>query len=402
MVRILAAALAVVVLAGLGVGGWALANQFLEGDDGAGTPTPSPTGTPGATATGTAVAEGLRLLYREFGDEADVLWMASAADPSEREVIASIEHAPGVGTSAALSPDGEKIAYLVLTTPGQDEQTEAQAWVLDVDRGKTRFLSEGVDRGSRIVWSPDSESIIVRRNGPMGDIGRTASLVQVDVSDGTETIPWRQSDVFELFPIGYSLAYGPAGTLAYAGITLSGTDFGWVATEAPPVHISDEPARDWHLSPDGIRIAYLARQATDHRIATRAFVVDMAGTVGPQPLSSFVDGLDVGDHFNPAWHPDGDRIAVGRSPEDGASPAAVVSLSEGELVEAAPGPGRGFDVPVGWSPDGAYLAVRSFEGSSSAQPGRERLVIVEIGKERAEVGDGGTLSFIGWVESDGR
>jgi len=77
--------------------------------------------------------------------------MAAAADPSQREVIASIEHAPGVGISAAVSPDGEKIAYLVLAAPGQDPQTEAQAWVLDVDRGKSRFLAERVDRGSRIV-----------------------------------------------------------------------------------------------------------------------------------------------------------------------------------------------------------------------------------------------------------
>ncbi len=81
--------------------------------------------------------------------------------------------------------------------------------------------------------------------------------------------------------------------------------------------------------------------------------------------------------------------------------AAVVSLSDGELGEAAPGPKRGFDVPVGWSPDGAHLAVRSFEGSSPTQPGKERLVIVELSEGRVEVGDGGALEFIGWMAGGG-
>jgi Tol biopolymer transport system component len=403
MVRILAAVLAVVVLAGLGVGGWALANQLLEDDDGPGTPTPSPTATPGATASGTAVTEGLRLLYREFGDEADILWMGAAADPQTSEAIASIEHAPGVGISATLSPDGEKIAYLVLTTPGRDEQTEAQAWVLDVDRGKPRFLVERVDRGSRIVWSPDSKSIIVRRNGPMGGIGRTASLVQVDVSGGSETLLMEAGDILELFAIGYS---SDGKSLYLARITIQGTDFEALpamgGTPEVLVHASDQPARDWHLSPDGDSIVFLARQATDSRIAVRASVADLVGGGVPQPLSSFAEDLDAGDHFNSVWHPDGDRIAVGRSPADGASTAAVVSLSDGELAEATPGPQRGFDVPLGWSPDGSYLVVRSFEGSSAAQPGREHLVIMELGKGRAEVDDGGTLDFIGWVEGDGR
>jgi len=227
--------------------------------------------------------------------------------------------------------------------------------------------------------------------------------VQVDVSDGSETLLMEASDILELFPIGYS---SDGESLYLARITIRGTDFEALpATGGTPeilVHASDQTARDWHLSPDGGRIAFLAGQATDSRIAARAFVADLIAGAVPQPLSSFADGLDVGDHFNPVWHPDGDRIAVGRLLAEGGSAAAVVSLSDGELGEATPGPQRGFDVPVGWSPDGSYLAVRSFEGSSPSQPGRERLVIVELGKGRAELGDGGTLDFIGWVGGDGR
>jgi len=221
------------------------------------------------------------------------------------------------------------------------------------------------------------------------------------VSDGEETLLMQADDVLELFPIGYS----PDGTsLYFAQIVLSGTHFGAVAaTGGSPrllVQASDEPARDWHLSSDGSRITFLARQPTDDRIAIRAFVVELVEGGEPQPLTDFSEGLDAGDHFNPVWHPDGERIALGRTPDDGFSAAALVSLAEGELDEVTPGPDQGFDVPVSWSPEGDYLAVRSFEGSSAAQPGREHLVLIELGKGRQTVADRGNLEFIGWLTND--
>jgi len=208
-------------------------------------------------------------------------------------------------------------------------------------------------------------------------------------------------DVLELFPIGYS----PDGSsLYFAQIVLSGTHFGAVAAAGGSprllVQASDEPARDWHLSPDGTRVAYLARQPTDDRIGIRAFVADLVEGAEPRPLSDFSEALEAGDHFNPVWHSDGERITVGRTPADGASAAALVSLEGGELGEVTPGPDQGFDVPAGWSPEGDYLAVRSFEGSSAAQPGREHLVIIELGKGRQTVVDRGNLEFIGWLAGD--
>jgi hypothetical protein len=165
------------------------------------------------------------------------------------------------------------------------------------------------------------------------------------------------------------------------------------------VQASDQWARDWHLSPDGTRVVFIAGQPTDDRIASRAFVAQLVEGAKPQPLSDFSDTLDAGDHFNPVWHPDGQRIAVGRTPVDGPSAAALVSLTGGKLEEATPGPDQGFDVPMGWSPAGDYLAVRSFEGRSAVAPGREHLVIIELGKGRQTVADKGMLDFIGWLPS---
>jgi len=375
-----------------------LAVLVMGGCNGEGEVSPTPTGTPLPTGV---PEEGLRLVYKEFGSEADIVWLAAAAEPRTRAKVAEVEHTPGVGISASLSPDGERIAYLVLPAADGDPALDGQAWLLDVGSGKTRLLASDLDVLGKPVWSPDGSSVVVRRNGPQAQIGQAVSLLKVDVSDGSETPLMQADDVLGLFPIGYS----PDGTLLYfAQITLGGTHLGTVAAVGGSprllVQASDEVARDWHLSPDGSRVVFLAGQPTDDRIGIRAFVVELVEGAAPQPLSDFSEALDAGDHFNPVWHPDGERITVGRSPADGASAAALVSLSERELEEVTPGPDQGFDVPVGWSPEGDYLAVRSFEGSSAAQPGREHLVIIELGKGRQTVADRGNLEFIGWLTND--
>jgi len=389
-VRSLFAFLALVILAAIAVGGCNGGGEV--------SPTPTATGTPLPTGV---PAEGLRLLYKEFGSEADTVWLASAAEPQGRAKVAEVEHAADVGISASLSPNGERIAYLALGPAGGELALDAQAWLLDVDSGKTELLTSDLDGAIKPVWSPDGSSIVVCRNGPQAQIGQAVSLLKVDVSDGSETLLMQADDALGLYPIGYS---ADAGSLYFAQVILSGTHFGVVAAAGGSpqllVQASDEFARDWHLSPDGSRVAFLARQPTDDRIVVQAFVVELVEGAEPQPLSDFAGALDAGDHFNPVWHPDGERISVGRTPADGASVAALVSLTGGELEEVTPGPDQGFDVPAGWSPESDYLAVRSFEGSSAAQPGREHLVIIELGEERRTVGDKGNLEFIGWVAGD--
>jgi Tol biopolymer transport system component len=389
-VRSLFAFLALVILAAIAVGGCNGGEEV--------SPTPTGTGTP--TATGVP-AEGLRLLYKEFGSEADTVWLASAAEPQGRAKVAEVEHASNVGITASPSRDGKSIAYLALGPAGGNPALDAQAWLLDTDSGKTELLASDLDGAIKPVWSPDGSSIVLCRNGPQAQIGQAVSLLKVDVSDGSETLLMQADDVLGLFPIGYS---ADEASLYFAQVVLSGTHFGSVAAAGGSprllVQASDEPARDWHLSPDGSRVAFLARQPTDDRIGIRAFVVELVEGAEPQPLSDLSEALDAGDHFNPVWHPDGERIAVGRSPTDGESAVVLVSLAERELEEVTPGPDQGFDVPVDWAPEGDHLAVRSFEGSSAAQPGREHLVIIELGEERRTVADKGNLEFIGWVAGD--
>jgi len=287
----------------------------------------------------------------------------------------------------------------VLANGSQDPDRGAQAWVLDVRSGEKRHLADGFDLRTRAVWSGKGDAIVIARNGPQADTGGEVSLVEVDVTDGSEDVLWAEPNVLGLYPIGYSSATAVGGALVYARITVSGTDFGWVGAETPPAHATNESARDYHLSPDGTRVAYLARQRTDGRIAMRTFVTQLGA---PDALLVSLSAIPEGaDHFNPIWRDDA-TITLGHTPAEGeaGAPALLVSLEGGGIPEEVePGPEQGFDVPVAWSSDGRYLVVRSFEGSSAAQPGQERLTIIEEGSGRKAVGERGSLEFIGWLSS---
>jgi hypothetical protein len=226
-------------------------------------------------------------------------------------------------------------------------------------------------------------------------------LVGVNVTDGSEDALRTEPDVLGLFPIGYSSAPVVGGALVFARITISGTDFGWVGAETEPLHATNESAGGYHISPDGTRVAFLARQRTDGRFAMRTFVTQLGAPNAT--LVSVAAVLPDVDHFNPVWRDDA-TITLGRTPAEGEAAAAalLVPLDGGGTSEVAPGPEQGFDVPVAWSPDGRFLVVRSFEGSSATEPGREQLTVIEEGSGREAVGEQGSLEFIGWLSVGSR
>ncbi|MFQ5879821.1 MAG: hypothetical protein ACE5IZ_06600 [Dehalococcoidia bacterium] len=331
-----------------------------------------------------ALPRGVKIVYREFGAATDTIWAALAEDPAQRVALAQVEHAAGWGIGASLAPDGGRLVYVAAA----DSSGTGQVWVMGLDGSDRRRLGEGADARIAPAWAPDGSAVAFVR-----DAGAGLSLVQVGM-DGAET-ELVVGGALGLYPVGYS---PDGGAFYYAQVTAAGTDFGAVSLDDGEVRLfaraSDSIARDWRLSPDGERIVYLAPQVAYGRVHYRAFVVAMAG--GDPVVLAAIETV-AGDHFGPAWHPDGRDVTLGRAPAGDSAGAETVAAATGEVVQALAGPARGFDVPVAWSPNGRYLVVRSFDGDSARNPGRERDVVIGADGERRQIATEGDAEFIGWL-----
>ncbi|HWQ28218.1 MAG TPA: hypothetical protein VNN12_04260, partial [Dehalococcoidia bacterium] len=59
-------------------------------------------------------AEVPSFVFVEFSRTADAIRIAPVTDPSDARTVATVAHAEGFGIYAALSPDGQRVAYTVV------------------------------------------------------------------------------------------------------------------------------------------------------------------------------------------------------------------------------------------------------------------------------------------------
>ncbi|MBI5288878.1 MAG: hypothetical protein HY873_07890 [Chloroflexi bacterium] len=350
---------------------------------------------------------GTRLLVSEFGTNSDTIVAIDPADPGgARDVIATIDHAPEYGITAALSPDGEAIAYtaLPLDTPKPAPDAPAIAGIVAAG-GDVAVLATDVDLVVPPVWSPDSDAIIVRKNTRCEDAGLSCDefpagafeLIRLGRDGSRTTITsWRSAAAFPI-------AFSPDGAAFYfATLDATGTDLYRVAPdgsdESMIAHLSDQVARDWRISPDGSALAYSAAESGPAPMIV-ARVVDLAtGAISDAISTSALEagppstGVSRGE-FNPAWTPDGDLTVAALNLDGGAGAVTMSDLGATEETQNT----DSIDLPLGWSPDGRTLAVRAVEGETPFEAGASHVELVRDG-ERERISDSSDISIVGWTE----
>jgi len=338
------------------------------------------------------------LIYSEFGRNSDTIWAAPADDPDHRTRLATIDHAYEYGVVASLSPDGERIAHTVLPVNGAAAiDAPAEVWAMDRDGRNRERLAVDADLPVAPVWSPDGSAVVFRRSDNR-DSGGRFQLVSVTTSSRETTLLDTANGVL---PIGFA----SDGALYFVSLSPTGTDLGVVdvpgAVASDVAHLSDDFARDWHLSPDGSRLAYLAPRQNANNVSFGTVVLDLnAGAVAGLKATGLSNSQS--DDFNPIWRPDG-NVTIGRLTRNSDEGAPVLQMASNGGPAASPlaAPPRGFDVPLVWSSDGGYLAVRHFEGSSTTNPGRSWVNIVGVDGGRFTVSPNSDVEVLGWVDSGG-
>ncbi|MPZ97762.1 MAG: hypothetical protein GEU80_00250 [Dehalococcoidia bacterium] len=347
-----------------------------------------PTRAPDLTSTPQA-GEAPALVFAEFGQTADRLYVARAETPGERTLIDTIDHAEGWGLNPAVGMSGSLIAYTVLppdSAPRRDAL--AELWLLDIDtRNRTRLASDA-DLLVAPLFTRGGGELVYRSTGA----GSEQALVRVDLATRARATVYEEQTAFGIFPIGFDAS----NLLLFARLSANGTDVYRVTGKGAAslvFHASDNLARDWRISPDGRALSYLAPEVLAERVVHRAQVVPLQGRLEP---AAFAAGSLPMEQYGPVWAADGSSLTVGQEAFPGEGAPAAVLTRAGQAAELA-APERGFDVPLQWSADGAYLAVRAFDGVNSHDPGLESLTVVTRDGRRIPVPASAELIFIGWI-----
>lgn len=335
-----------------------------------------------------------RIVYTELAGQQSTLWVASAADPSRARRIATVGHREGYGLRARLSPDGKRIAYLVLSPSARDPSTEGALWVMGIDGASPLQLLTNADMRSAPVWSRSGKQVLVRQTSVFGE-RLQYTLVAVDAESGSATklIPETAAD--GLYPIGWS---EDGRRLYYATLTREGTDIQQLELLSGRVervfHASDGIARDFRLSSQGDRLLYSEYQPSG-QTAYRVRAADLGTGVSRTFLQSNSALL------SPVWRPGGSAVTLGSEPAEARLQGGLGALSgEGAGLDGVlvPAPAGGFLAPLAWSSEGTFLAARLLHGDSLQQIDSEHLVVVSpTRRTTAEVAAKGYAELVGWL-----
>lgn len=249
-----------------------------------------------------------------------------------------------------ISPDGQRVAFVVTTINERKQEYYSSIWIASTDGRETKRFTGGPSNAHGQVWSPDGRwlAFVTDRKGEPADIaqaeqkksGKTKSQIWLIPTDGGEAqqLTFMQHGASnpvwspDSKQIVFNAQVGPADEENEEGKTL------------PKVRVID---RLWYRL-DGVGFIYERRN--------HLFLIDVAGGEAQQLTAGDWDDTD------PAWSPDGSRIAyVSSRAEDrwrfpcpdiytqvitNGNPGDLQCLTNGSLVCSTPS----------WSPDGTTIA----------------------------------------------
>jgi hypothetical protein len=279
----------------------------------------------------------------------------------------------------------------VLPQGGRDARTQAQAHILSLTSGSDRKVADGVDLQVAPVWSRGSDrAAFVRGRAPEQELGSFTVLVATT-----------GGSVSEAGTIDRALGATPAGFADAGAVYVAVTEPTGTRLEsltggarARVGALSSGIARDFALSPDGQRLAYV----DTHPYSGAAFavrVLELSGGLTASALAAAPGAPPTTATLGPAWTPGGE-LTVSSARRGG----STLRFGGSELSASAATPvgasqGDGFDVPLAWSPDGAGLAVRAVTGDVGSVRD-QRLALISGSGDRRPFGNADT-KFLGWV-----
>ncbi len=296
-------------------------------------------------------------------------------------VIASFPNSGSTGYHAhgVASPLGERIA--VVSLPAFASRAGAKLSLVEVATGAIVQVEGNFDYFTRVSWSVDGTRLAATRlNESAGE--RTHSVMEIDASSGIAGPIAQFKDALDVVPVGYSfdsarlfvVVVDQRGSNLYfqrAGKTQ------WVA------ELSPGRTRDWSLSPDGSRLAFIDVLAGGSKTYVGRTLTTATGSITTLPAG--------GDQLGASWMPGSPLPSFG-------GPGGTLQLTE-------PGGEAPYIIPDGWSPTAAYLATTVYTGAfdDDGKPHRSLELVGQAGagslNSRTVLSSDSGAAFLGWVRN---
>ncbi len=333
-------------------------------------------GVAGNTGPKTAYASapaGQYAVIARSGIEADTILVAPVHDPSAVIEIASVPHLDGFYTRGAVAPDG-RTAALVVVDGGTPAEPTGSLVRVDLESGATQTIATDIDTLQSPLWTPDSGAVVVTRGGDHAP--GTITLLSVPANGGGESALQTMGGVLGLYPVGYD----NLGRLVTVVIDGEGSTV--YRDGGEPVHLGPSITRDWELNPDGSAIAYVETNLQQGaRYIPR--VTSLAGETGGVAAQSLAFASNA-QALGASWDPASNAPVFGSEPGTGIAGSVLAQSVAAD----------GFDVPLGYSTDGKFLAVQHWDGESFTRPGD---VSIEIVSGEGRVSLDSATEFLGWA-----
>lgn len=314
--------------------------------------------------------------YSEPGADVDRIFVRRIDGDPPREPLATFTHVLRFHARGLASPRGDVIAVLSVSNyPG----TFARMTLVDTATGAKREVDAEFEYLSHLAWSPDGGRVAGVRYTALDEAGRAAAnVLETDAGGHATTVAARFENVLEVAPVGYSAD----GARLYVVVIDQGGSTLWMRSGGRLERVGTLSAgrtRDWSLSPDGARLAYVdIRAGSGPTYAGRAMLI-ATGAV----TETAAEANQVGA----AWMPGGGAADFG-------GPGGTVRLS-------VPSAGEEYVVPIRWSPDGTTLAARIVAngGESDGTGGPADSIELATSSARIRLSDAEGAWVFGWVRN---
>jgi dipeptidyl aminopeptidase/acylaminoacyl peptidase len=251
-------------------------------------------GDPRLSPDGSRVAYVVTRIDKEASEYQSAIWIAptdGSAAPTQFTAGAKRDGNP------RWSPDGRWVAFT--SNRGEDKKTPAALYVIPAQGGEPRKLTDVKESVESLVWSPDSKRIAFTARVPDE---------AYEEEDDRKRRPRRFTRLFhKLDSVGWT---GDRRTHVFV-VDVDGESEARQITHGDFEH--GHPA--W--SPDGTQLVFdgFRDEDWDRNLISRLYVVDVDGGGEPRRITQ-----DDNSYAEPVFSPDGSRLAVRFTPEDGTYP----------------------------------------------------------------------------------